>query len=247
MRCRWWCSAGGPSRQFSWSPVAAPCPGLGWAQWVMSPETALLDAVQVSFELMDGASHGGEGWRSSVRRARDRQHDVALGRRQCRRQSETAVYALELIPPGRRRPPPIATVGAAVRGAHVRRALHGTTGGRFGWGAADHQRAEGGGGQRRGVLSPDLRSQYLVGYASSRPMDGKYRRIKVEAKDRDLRLRHRGGYLAMPGEVKNKAFRLQPWDSAVRPSAGLTCPPLRGSRACRCFRSCTSDVSPSLK
>ena len=46
----------------------------------------------------------------------------------------------------------------------------------------------------------DLRSQYLVGYSSSRPMDGKYRRIKVEAKDKDLRLRHRGGYLALAGK-----------------------------------------------
>ena len=40
-----------------WSPVAT-LPGLGWAQWVMSPETALLDAVHTSLELMDYASHG---------------------------------------------------------------------------------------------------------------------------------------------------------------------------------------------
>ena len=31
-------------------------------------------------------------------------------------------------------------------------------------------------------------------------MDGKYRRIKVEAKDKDVRLRHRGGYLALAGK-----------------------------------------------
>jgi VWFA-related protein len=47
-------------------------------------------------------------------------------------------------------------------------------------------------------LLNELRYQYTIGYMPSRPLDGKYRRIKVEPTRGGIRVRHRGGYLALP-------------------------------------------------
>lgn len=44
----------------------------------------------------------------------------------------------------------------------------------------------------------DLRFQYTLGYSPIKPLDGKYRRVKVEVKKRGFKIRHRGGYLALP-------------------------------------------------
>jgi VWFA-related protein len=44
----------------------------------------------------------------------------------------------------------------------------------------------------------DLRFQYTIGYTPVKPLDGKYRRVKVELKKRGFKIRHRGGYLALP-------------------------------------------------
>ena len=43
-----------------------------------------------------------------------------------------------------------------------------------------------------------LRSLYTLGYHSAKASDNKYRRLRVEMKDRRLRVRHRSGYLAAP-------------------------------------------------
>jgi hypothetical protein len=51
------------------------------------------------------------------------------------------------------------------------------------------------------ALVADLRNRYTVSYAAAKPPDGKYRRIRVEVTDRDVRVRHRGGYLALPPEA----------------------------------------------
>jgi len=47
-------------------------------------------------------------------------------------------------------------------------------------------------------LINELRHQYTVGYTPAKPLDGKYRRVKVEVKKRGYQIRHRGGYLALP-------------------------------------------------
>jgi Ca-activated chloride channel homolog len=46
-------------------------------------------------------------------------------------------------------------------------------------------------------ITAELSSEYLIGYTPARPLDGKYRRIKVELNKRGLYVRHRGGYLAV--------------------------------------------------
>ena len=42
----------------------------------------------------------------------------------------------------------------------------------------------------------ELREQYTLGYAPRTPADGKYRRLKVSARNPDYRVRHRMGYVA---------------------------------------------------
>jgi hypothetical protein len=44
----------------------------------------------------------------------------------------------------------------------------------------------------------DLRFQYTIGYTPLKALDGNYRRVKVEVKKRGFKIRHRGGYLALP-------------------------------------------------
>jgi VWFA-related protein len=46
------------------------------------------------------------------------------------------------------------------------------------------------------ALLDELRSLYTIGYVPAKALDGKYRRIKVEAVSPGLRVRHRNGYLA---------------------------------------------------
>lgn len=44
----------------------------------------------------------------------------------------------------------------------------------------------------------ELQYEYLIGYTPVKPLDGKYRKVKVEVARRGVFIRHRGGYLALP-------------------------------------------------
>ena len=188
-----------------------------------------------------------------------------------RRQSETAVYALEFDPPWD-------AEGRRIWPRWVQRMQRRGTGPRY------MEELVGDSGGVRHIISEekavmasteafftDLRSQYLVGYSSSRPMDGKYRRIKVEAKDKDLQAPPSRGYLALAGnegrEARHKAEGTRqkgkptasPTARAIRaalvpvffclcllPFAFCrlpvpTFPPAPRSAACRSIRSCTSS------
>ncbi len=116
-----------------------------------------------------------------------------------RRQSETAVYAFEFDPPwdaeGHRQLPRwVQRFDGRTFGRYMEQLVGDSGGARH---IISEQKAVAASAE---AFFSDLRSQYLVGYASTSPMDGKYRRIKVEAKDKDVRLRHRGGYLALAGK-----------------------------------------------
>ena len=46
----------------------------------------------------------------------------------------------------------------------------------------------------------ELGSQYVLGFVSDNPrLDGKFRQLRVEVKPKDLKVRHRRGYYAVPG------------------------------------------------
>ena len=44
----------------------------------------------------------------------------------------------------------------------------------------------------------ELQYEYLIGFTPVKPLDGKYRKLKVEVNRRGTYVRHRGGYLALP-------------------------------------------------
>jgi hypothetical protein len=48
------------------------------------------------------------------------------------------------------------------------------------------------------TLLHEFRYRYTLAYTPATPMDGTYRRIKVEIAVTDLLVRHRGGYVALP-------------------------------------------------
>jgi len=188
---------GWPVTAVAWTTASA-IEGLGWAQWVTSPETALIDAVQAALESMDTAANDrgvvlvlsdGLEIASSLSIS-----DVV----QTRRQSETAVYAFEFDPAwdaeGHWQVPRRLRLAATPQ-IHTRymEQLVGDSGGAVHAISTNEAVAA-----STAALMSDLRSQYIVGYTSTRAMDGKYRRIKVEARDKNVRVRHRGGYLAIP-------------------------------------------------
>lgn len=172
-------------------------PGIDWAQWVLPWDTALLDAVITGLELADASTNPrrvmvviSDGFENaSVRSVAD------LVR--TRRQSEVEVYAMRVNPvvgpPGQVTHPVLSPRRAPPPGRDYFGDVVGSSGGvSYSVPSADFLQAA--------VLSlvSDLRNQYLVGYETRRPLDGTYRRIRVEAHSRELRIRHRAGYLALP-------------------------------------------------
>lgn len=170
-----------------WTPAPA-IPPISWIDWRVSLGTALLDAVKEGLRLADAAhnplpvllvvSDGGDN-ASGTRLA-------ALV--ETRRQSETIVYAVDTeLPPSRMAPP----VNRAF--ADSLPDLVGDSGGTI----YNVRTPEAGEAAARALLD-ELRSQYTIGYVPKRPLDGRYRRVKVDLLDRHLAIRHRGGYLAAP-------------------------------------------------
>jgi Ca-activated chloride channel homolog len=181
-----------------WAPVAE-VPGIEWPQWVLAPtKTALLDAVMETVGLMDTASEArhvalvvSDGFDVSSTTSW-----AALVK--TRRQSETEVYAFHVAPwrerQSKRRSNTIDGV-TATPGRDVMGEIVGDSGGLV------HVIDTPDGAFRAALaLGHGLRNQYLIGFETTRPLDGKYRRLKVEATNRQLLVRHRGGYLALAGK-----------------------------------------------
>lgn len=174
-----------------WTSVGTT-PGLDWAQWVLKDESAVVDGVSMALSLMDTASHPRRVI-VIVSDGLDNASRVGLADlARSRNQSEVAVYALNTFTP---RIPPGQVYSPLIRPpqTHVLAQLIGESGGMQYLTWTDDTLAA-------AILAcfSDLRSQYLVGYEPLRPLDGKYRRIKVEATNKDHVVRHRSGYLALP-------------------------------------------------
>ena len=52
------------------------------------------------------------------------------------------------------------------------------------------------------TLLHEFRYQYTLAYTPAKPLDGTYRRIKVDITVPDLLVCHRGGYLALPSSAQ---------------------------------------------
>ena len=113
-----------------------------------------------------------------------------------RRQSETQVFAFNVVSPDTRTVGPGGADGpfpATPARVEVLPNIIGDSGG------FDYQVVAGGAAAALAqAFVDDLRFQYTLGYSPIRPLDGKYRRVKVEVRKRGFRIRHRGGYLALP-------------------------------------------------
>jgi VWFA-related protein len=171
---------------FPWTNAAAIKP-VSWIEWRVSLGTALLDALKEGLAMIERASNplpvilvvsdGGENAsRTPLAKL------VAT-----RRQSETIVYGIDTeLPPSRGAPP----VNRAF--SNFLPDIVGDSGGTI----YEVRSPEAGEAAARALLE-ELRSQYTLGYASKWPPDGKYRRLRVEAVDPNLTVRHRAGYLAV--------------------------------------------------
>lgn len=172
---------------FPWTPAAQLKP-VSWLEWRLALGTALIDALKEGLRQVEQAhnplpvivvvSDGGENVSGTSLATL-----VAT-----RRQSETLIYGLHTdLPPSRYAP----SVNRAF--ANFLPQVVGDSGGTI-----IRVRTPDEGETAALMLLEELRSQYTLGFTSKRPPDGKYRALKVEAVDRNLTVRHRAGYLAVP-------------------------------------------------
>lgn len=176
---------------FSWTPARELKP-VSWLEWRLSLGTALIDAIEAGLAEIEKASNplpvivvvsdGGENASGAS----------LASLVSTRRQSETQIYAVhtDLSPSRFAYAPPINRAFTNFLPQVV-----GDSGGTI-----HRVRTPDEGEHAALALLRELRSQYTLGYTPSRPFDGKYRTIKVEAVDPRLSVRHRGGYLALPAK-----------------------------------------------
>lgn len=103
------------------------------------------------------------------------------------RRNEAFVYAVAIDPPERKR------INTAVDPA----ALRAITDDSGGFTEVVHDTAELGPATQR--IAEELNNQYLIGYVSPHPDDGRYHSVRVRTKNPDYRVRARKGYV---GELK---------------------------------------------
>jgi Ca-activated chloride channel homolog len=176
-----------PRMLFPWTRASNLQP-VSWIEWRISLGTALLDALREGLRQVEQArnpmpvilvvSDGGENASGTTL-----SQLVST-----RRQSETFIYGIQTeLPPSRYAPP----MNRAF--ANFLPQVVGDSGG-----TVFRVRSTDEGEHAALALIEELRSQYTLGFTPKRAPDGKYRRLKVEALDQNLTVRHRAGYLAVP-------------------------------------------------
>ena len=187
-----------------WTPVPQ-ARGLAWELQVEG-ETSLNDALRLALALTDEAKNPRRAILLITDGFENASRTLVSEVVTTRRQSETLVYAFGLVSlsePRRAGPPTIfdrfdtSSMAQRPQGSipnlDVLPSLVGDSGGAL---TRVHSDADAKAAAQR--LISELRYQYTLGYVPTKSLDGKYRRIKVETTRRDLRVRHRGGYLALP-------------------------------------------------
>jgi len=172
-----------------WTPAGRIEP-MRWHEWGQGDSTSLFDALQTALQVIDEVSNP----RPVILLVSDGGENTSeISLRQIvttRRQSETLVYAYRPREPVSTAPPDIAVWS---RERDYLPELVGDSGGVI-MEMRTSQTAE----DAAWRFLDELDEQYTLGYVPKKPPDGKYRKLKVEARNKDLRVRHRGGYLAMP-------------------------------------------------
>jgi VWFA-related protein len=172
---------------FPWTPASQLRP-VSWLEWRLSLGTALIDALKAALAQIEQARHplpvilvvsdGGENASGTS----------LAGLVASRRQSETLIYAIHTdLAPSRYAP----RVNRAF--ANFLPQVVGDSGG-----IVHRVRSVEEAEMAANALLEELRSQYVLGFAPKRTLDGKYRALKIEVVDPNLTVRHRAGYLADP-------------------------------------------------
>jgi VWFA-related protein len=213
---------GETEERLPWTRIG-PGVKLNWNGWVPQGSSPLNDGLRLGFRMLQGASNARrivvmvtDGFENASR-------ESTASIVQSRQQSEITIvgigvgsenlWDLYADAQGVRRMGPAnsealrridaATPGAsdAIRGNNRRALPH--------FDYLETVVGDSGGSSSRVVSQPEvimaaknivdeLEYEYLIGYTPVKPLDGKYRKIKVEVKRRGTFVRHRGGYLAQP-------------------------------------------------
>jgi VWFA-related protein len=152
------------------------------------PNSSIADAAEAALAVIDKATNPrrallliSDGYENTSRTSLSRVVKT-------RAQSEALVYAFSLTGPQEKAPS-----GGGMTLTNILPWLVGDSGGVY-WSISNPATAEG----AAQTLIHELNHQYTLAYTPAKPLDGAYRRIKVETTLPDLAVRHRGGYLAMP-------------------------------------------------
>lgn len=173
--------------------TAAQLPQVNWQSWKPFGWSAVIDGFRAALALMDDARNPNrvvlmitDGFENSSRASLA---SVAM----TRRQSEVTVYGLAIGALRTSTASRTAVPAWIEQQADYMESFVNDSGGMLSYvnNASELVAAI----QR---MSADWNNQYTLGYTPSKPFDGKYRKIKVEAKRRGVSVRHRGGYLALP-------------------------------------------------
>jgi Ca-activated chloride channel family protein len=169
-------------------------------EWTQTPEvvqramsvlrpfgaTALYDAVLTTLPIMDTRTKQ-RGSVLIISDGADTASDAALREvRTALVRSDAFVYAIAIDPPARR----------AINETVDVTALNEITGGNGGNTELVHETA--GLVAATSRIAEELNSQYVLGYHTPRPLDGKYRTIRVRTTRSEYRVRARRGYIADP-------------------------------------------------
>ena len=154
------------------------------------PNSSIADAVKAALEVIDTASNPrrailiiSDGYENTSATALSRVVTT-------RAQSEALVYAYGLAGPYERSP-------GGSQLTNILPAVVGDSGGVYLAIASMPDAAAAG-----LTLLNEFKYQYTLAYTPGKPLDGTYRRIKVEITVPGLLVRHRGGYLALPSREK---------------------------------------------
>jgi Ca-activated chloride channel family protein len=172
-------------------------PARGRLSWKLDPgggsaaNSSITDAAKVALELIDHASNPRRALLLISDGYENTSKTTLSGIVKTRAQSEALVYAFGLAGPLERFP------GSAVPLTNILPSLVGDSGGVYLSirSPADAEFAA-------QTLINELNHQYTLAYSPAKPLDGTYRRIKVETSLPGLLVRHRGGYLALPSAAK---------------------------------------------
>lgn len=212
--------AGAAEERLTWTRVA-DVTDRAWSGWATQGSTALNDGMKAGLAMIDRARNPRQAIVLLTDGFENASRESTSSIVKTRRQSETTVYGIGIsqtgfvevqgdrvhqglaLPPAG---PVVEGPGAAMPGAYdhlamtrglpqidALQAMVGDSGGLV-------VRAESVREAQDAAIKVvnDLQHEYLLGYTPAKPLDGKYRRLKVEVKRRGAVVRHRGGYLALP-------------------------------------------------